>query len=106
MQDTIIITAGGTGGHLFPAVSLGEEFSKINPDVQVILVGTSVPMDREIFEASGFDWELLPLERPVPGFSGKIRTVTELIASFIKSSRWEPPGAFRLSVVLMSFGAS
>ncbi len=36
----VIIAGGGTGGHLFPAVALGEELARQRPDSEVLYVGT------------------------------------------------------------------
>jgi len=35
-----IIAGGGTGGHLFPAVALGEELKRERPDIDILHVGT------------------------------------------------------------------
>ncbi|HEY3875156.1 MAG TPA: undecaprenyldiphospho-muramoylpentapeptide beta-N-acetylglucosaminyltransferase [Candidatus Kapabacteria bacterium] len=40
MSKTIIIAAGGTGGHLYPAMAVAEEIRKENPDVKIIFIGT------------------------------------------------------------------
>ena len=37
----VIIAGGGTGGHLFPAVALGEEMMRERPDTEVLFVGTT-----------------------------------------------------------------
>ena len=40
-QNTnIIISGGGTGGHLFPALALGSEIEKINSKINVHYVGS------------------------------------------------------------------
>ena len=36
----VIIAGGGTGGHLFPAVALGEEMIRERPALDVLFVGT------------------------------------------------------------------
>ena len=38
---TIVIAAGGTGGHLYPAVALAREFLSRDPTTKVLFVGTA-----------------------------------------------------------------
>src|SRR5947209_5268446 len=63
----VIIAGGGTGGHLFPAVAVGEEILRRCPDAEVLFVGTTNGMEAKWFPRSGFRYELLP----VRGFAGK-----------------------------------
>ena len=62
-----IIAGGGTGGHLFPAVAVGEEMQRARPDSEVLFVGTSNGMEAKWFPKSGVRYELLE----VRGFTGK-----------------------------------
>jgi UDP-N-acetylglucosamine--N-acetylmuramyl-(pentapeptide) pyrophosphoryl-undecaprenol N-acetylglucosamine transferase len=62
----ILITGGGTGGHLMPAIALGEELKRLRSDVDVLFVGTTVGLDEQIFSKSGFPYQLLT----VRGFRG------------------------------------
>jgi UDP-N-acetylglucosamine--N-acetylmuramyl-(pentapeptide) pyrophosphoryl-undecaprenol N-acetylglucosamine transferase len=62
-----IIAGGGTGGHLFPAVAVGEEMRRARPDSEVLFVGASNGMEAKWFPRSGLRYELFE----VHGFSGK-----------------------------------
>jgi UDP-N-acetylglucosamine--N-acetylmuramyl-(pentapeptide) pyrophosphoryl-undecaprenol N-acetylglucosamine transferase len=62
-----IIAGGGTGGHLFPAVAVGEEMSQERGDCQVLFVGASNGIEAKWLPSSGLRYELLE----VRGFSGK-----------------------------------
>ena len=35
----IIISGGGTGGHIFPAVSIAGKLKELNPDNEILFVG-------------------------------------------------------------------
>ena len=37
---SILFAAGGTGGHLFPAIAIAEEIKKTRPDARIAFVGT------------------------------------------------------------------
>lgn len=50
----LLLTGGGTGGHLFPAVATAEEFKAQLPDTEVLFVGTRRKMDSKSLGAYGF----------------------------------------------------
>ena len=54
----ILIAAGGSGGHIFPAVALKRALSSHN-DVVMKFVGSDKAIDRRIFEKEGSDFSLL-----------------------------------------------
>ncbi|MFI3260135.1 MAG: undecaprenyldiphospho-muramoylpentapeptide beta-N-acetylglucosaminyltransferase [bacterium] len=53
----IIISAGGTGGHIYPALAILDEFYKKEKKVDVIYVGTHNRMEKEIVKARGLRYE-------------------------------------------------
>ncbi|MGO9453701.1 MAG: undecaprenyldiphospho-muramoylpentapeptide beta-N-acetylglucosaminyltransferase [Candidatus Binataceae bacterium] len=54
----VIIAGGGTGGHLFPAVALGEEIVRERADAQVIYAGTTNGFEARWLPKSGYQYEL------------------------------------------------
>lgn len=63
---TIVIAAGGTGGHLYPAVALAREFIRYEPANEVLFVGTSRGLESKVLAHEGF--ELILIEaKPVMG---------------------------------------
>src|SRR6266481_5581098 len=67
MAFKAIIAGGGTGGHLFPAVALGEEMRRARPGTEVLFVGATNGMEGKWFPQSGLRYELFELH----GFAGK-----------------------------------
>lgn len=50
----IIFAGGGTGGHLFPAVAMAEEFRKRHPRSEIFFVGTRRGLESEVIPQRGF----------------------------------------------------
>jgi UDP-N-acetylglucosamine--N-acetylmuramyl-(pentapeptide) pyrophosphoryl-undecaprenol N-acetylglucosamine transferase len=50
----IIISGGGTGGHIFPAISIANALRKIDPEVEILFVGAEGRMEMEKVPAAGF----------------------------------------------------
>jgi UDP-N-acetylglucosamine--N-acetylmuramyl-(pentapeptide) pyrophosphoryl-undecaprenol N-acetylglucosamine transferase len=63
----VIISGGGTGGHIFPALSLAGEIRRRFPDSEILFVGASGRMEMEKVPAAGF--RIIGL--PVMGFPRK-----------------------------------
>ncbi|MDO8432429.1 MAG: undecaprenyldiphospho-muramoylpentapeptide beta-N-acetylglucosaminyltransferase [Candidatus Binatus sp.] len=57
----VIIAGGGTGGHLFPAVALGEELKRTRKGIDVLFVGTSAGLEAKWLPKSGHDYELFEM---------------------------------------------
>ena len=55
----VLIAAGGSGGHIFPAVALARKLREIRPDVDILFVGSNKSLDKSIFEKENFRYSLL-----------------------------------------------
>lgn len=53
----IIIAGGGTGGHLFPAIAIAEEFKRIRPDAEILFVGTKEKIEARVVPQYGFQFQ-------------------------------------------------
>lgn len=53
----IIITGGGTGGHLFPGIALATALQQRNPGCRIMFIGTGRPLDRETLTGLDFQQE-------------------------------------------------
>ena len=50
----IIISGGGTGGHIFPAISIANALVKIDPSTEILFVGANGRMEMERVPAAGY----------------------------------------------------
>lgn len=63
----IIISGGGTGGHIFPAVSIANAIKELCPDADILFVGAEGRMEMQRVPAAGYPIKGLP----VAGFDRK-----------------------------------
>ncbi len=52
--ERVIISGGGTGGHIFPAIAIADEIKLRNPNVDVLFVGANGKMEMEKVPAAGY----------------------------------------------------
>ena len=83
-QLRIIISGGGTGGHIFPAVSIANAIKELRPDTEILFVGAEGRMEMHRVPAAGYPIKGLP----VAGFDRKnlFKNIPVLIKLF-KSQR-------------------
>jgi UDP-N-acetylglucosamine--N-acetylmuramyl-(pentapeptide) pyrophosphoryl-undecaprenol N-acetylglucosamine transferase len=62
MARTILIAAGGTGGHLFPGVAVADELVRRDPATRVVFVGTPRGLESRLVPRAGYALELLPIK--------------------------------------------
>ena len=65
--ERVILSGGGTGGHIFPALAIANEISKRYPDAEILFVGALGRMEMEKIPAAGY--KIVGL--PVMGFPRK-----------------------------------
>ena len=78
----VLISGGGTGGHIFPALSIANGIKERRPDANILFVGAENRMEMEKVPAAGY--EIVGL--PVSGFDRKnlLRNV-KVVARLLKS---------------------
>ncbi|MDH5586692.1 MAG: undecaprenyldiphospho-muramoylpentapeptide beta-N-acetylglucosaminyltransferase [Nitrospirota bacterium] len=63
----VVIAAGGTGGHMYPAIAYAKAFQRRDPGGDILFVGTGKAVEQKILKQEGFPVESIPVE----GFVGK-----------------------------------
>ena len=57
----VIISGGGTGGHIFPAVSIANAIKALRPDAKILFVGAEGRMEMQRVPAAGYEIKGLPI---------------------------------------------
>ena len=79
----LIVSGGGTGGHIFPAVSIANAIKAMRPDAKILFVGANGRMEMERVPAAGYEIKGLPVRGLIrPLWSPKNISV---MLDFIKS---------------------
>lgn len=87
-EKRVIISGGGTGGHIFPAISIANALKKLVPDIKILFVGAENRMEMQRVPEAGY--EIVGL--PVMGFDRKnllrnVKVLFNLLRSQIKARR-------------------
>jgi UDP-N-acetylglucosamine--N-acetylmuramyl-(pentapeptide) pyrophosphoryl-undecaprenol N-acetylglucosamine transferase len=67
-HNRVIISGGGTGGHIFPAISIANALRRIDPEMDILFVGAESRMEMDKIPAAGYNIVGLP----VAGFNRKM----------------------------------
>jgi UDP-N-acetylglucosamine--N-acetylmuramyl-(pentapeptide) pyrophosphoryl-undecaprenol N-acetylglucosamine transferase len=81
----IIISGGGTGGHIFPAISIANALREINPETEILFVGAEGRMEMQRVPAAGYQIMGLPVRgllRPL----WKLGNIS-ILMDFLRSKR-------------------
>lgn len=84
----LVVAGGGTGGHLFPAIAVAQEFQRRLPLAEIVFIGTSRQLDRGVLDHYGFISRTIR-SSPLKGGSlgRKIRTLLTLPVSLVQAGR-------------------
>lgn len=82
MNPKFLISGGGTGGHIFPAISIANALKKVYPASKILFVGANDKMEMERVPAAGYQIKGLPIS----GFNRKnILSNIKVLYNLLKS---------------------
>ncbi|MDR2780191.1 MAG: UDP-N-acetylglucosamine--N-acetylmuramyl-(pentapeptide) pyrophosphoryl-undecaprenol N-acetylglucosamine transferase, partial [Synergistaceae bacterium] len=86
---TMLLVAGGTGGHILPAIAFGDWLRREKPKVSVSYVSGSRGIELEIYKAFKIEPFVLSASGSPSGVSGtrRLKRFAELLASFFQANR-------------------
>ena len=76
-MDRVVISGGGTGGHIFPAIAIANELKDRFPTIDVLFVGALGKMEMQKVPAAGY--KIIGL--PITGFQRRI-TLSNFLLPF------------------------
>jgi UDP-N-acetylglucosamine--N-acetylmuramyl-(pentapeptide) pyrophosphoryl-undecaprenol N-acetylglucosamine transferase len=84
----IIISGGGTGGHLFPAIAIANALKRLKPGAEILFVGATGRMEMQKVPEAGYEITGLPVAGFVRGMSLKnVSVVCKLFHSMLKARK-------------------
>jgi UDP-N-acetylglucosamine--N-acetylmuramyl-(pentapeptide) pyrophosphoryl-undecaprenol N-acetylglucosamine transferase len=84
----LLLAAGGTGGHLYPALAVARKLKDKEPDAEVIFAGTRRGLEKKVVPKAGFPLEIMKVE-PLRGGSllRRLRGFVLIAPAMIESFR-------------------
>ena len=82
--DRVIISGGGTGGHIFPAIAIADEIKRRNPNAEILFVGANGKMEMEKVPQAGYKIKGLT----IAGFQRRLTLSNFLLPFKIIASLW------------------
>ena len=90
-----LFAGGGTGGHLYPAIAVADEIKRMQPEAQILFVGTKSKIEGRVVPKLGFQFKSIWIK----GFSRKltfanlflpVRLIVSVIQSLFISMKFKP----------------
>ncbi len=87
-KKKIIISGGGTGGHIFPAISVAQALKRTDEELDILFVGAKGKIEERKVPEAGFEIELIDIR----GFQRKLsfetlKNIFRLIKSLFRANR-------------------
>lgn len=88
----VIIAAGGTGGHINPALAVASKIKECNSEADILFIGTKEKMEAKLVPAAGFPFKSISISGFKRGFSPKdikenIHTIIKMFVSSFEAKR-------------------
>lgn len=84
----VIMTCGGTGGHIYPAIAIADKIKEKNPDVEIVFIGTGRPLEKRAIPSAGYELRVIS----ATGFHRKrmyrnVKTLKDFLKGFVQAGR-------------------
>lgn len=80
----IVLTGGCTGGHIYPALAIGDKFKEMQPDCEIIFVAHEYGLETDIVPKAGYDLRIVTAD----WFNrSKLYSVPKTVINTVKGTR-------------------
>lgn len=84
----VIMTGGGTGGHIYPAIAIADKIKEKQPDAEILFVGTKKGLEKTLVPGNGYPIEFIT----VSGFDRRnmlknIKTAADLVRGLSQAKK-------------------
>ena len=85
-MDKIVISGGGTGGHIYPAIAIANELRSLNPKLDIIFIGGKERLEAKIIPRYNFPFVAIPAEGFPRGLTLRwFKVIIKVLSGFINS---------------------
>lgn len=94
-KPKILFAAGGTGGHLFPAIAVGDEIRKLEPGAEILFVGTKGKIEERVLPQRGFSLRTIWISGMARSFRAgnlllPIKVLVAMLQSLVIIRKFDP----------------
>ncbi|MBQ9015294.1 MAG: undecaprenyldiphospho-muramoylpentapeptide beta-N-acetylglucosaminyltransferase [Firmicutes bacterium] len=75
----VIMTCGGTGGHIYPAVAIADELKRRDGSTELLFIGSEIGMEKDLIPQSGYEITLISADGFSRTLRGSIRSVKRVL---------------------------
>lgn len=92
----VVFAAGGTGGHIYPAIAIADELKVTKPTTEILFIGTPNSMESDAILSAGYEFATVPaarLARPILSLRNVLlpyHLIKSTIPSYHKLSDFKP----------------
>jgi len=84
----VLLAGGGTGGHIYPAVTIARGLKAARPDCEILFVGTSHGLEADIIPKEGFAFSAIDVQGMQRKLSwDTLRTIGKMLKGLAQSQR-------------------
>ncbi|MEY2424512.1 MAG: UDP-N-acetylglucosamine--N-acetylmuramyl-(pentapeptide) pyrophosphoryl-undecaprenol [Actinomycetota bacterium] len=88
-MTSVVVAAGGTGGHIYPGLATADAMRALDPDVAITFVGTPRGLEQRLIPPAGYALELVDMvpwrgARRSPGFAAAVARASRQAGKVLK----------------------